>query len=119
MQKNIDEYEEQNKDVKVRDNPVLFKYAVLMTLNEANNHYSKHGLKEIFEPDEKKRQMLNNHIIDQFEDLKKEFGKDHFITTQAEKDVDFLLKNNTSEIIMKTTTATVYLFYSMNNYEHY
>ena len=71
-----------------------------MTLNEANNHYSKHGLKEIFEPDEKKRQMLNNHIIDQFEDLKKEFGKDHFITTQAEKDVDFLLKNSTSEIIL-------------------
>ena len=54
MQKNSDDYEEQNKDVKVRDNPVLFKYTVLMTLNEANNHYSKHGLKEIFEPDKEK-----------------------------------------------------------------
>ena len=43
--------------------------------------------------------MLNNHIIDQFEDLNKEYGEDHFITTQAKKDVDFLLKNNTSEII--------------------
>ena len=71
-----------------------------MTLNEANNHYSKHGIKEIFEPDEKKMEMLNNHIIDQFEDLKKEFGEDHFITTQAKKDVDFLLKNNTSGIIL-------------------
>ena len=50
LQKNINDYEEQNKDVNVRDNTVLFKYAVLMTLNEANNHYSKHGLKEIFKP---------------------------------------------------------------------
>ena len=55
LQKNIDNYEEQNKDVNVRDNPVLFKYAVLMTLNEANNNYSKHGLKEIFKPDDKKQ----------------------------------------------------------------
>ena len=28
-------------------------------------HYEKDGLKEIFEPDEKKIKMLNNHIIDQ------------------------------------------------------
>ena len=70
-----------------------------MTLNEASNHYSKHGIKEIFKPDEKKMEMLNNHRIDQFEDLKKELGEDHFITTQAKKGVDFLLKNNTSGII--------------------
>ena len=55
LQKNINDYEEQNKDVNVRDNTVLFKYAVLMTLSEANNHYSKHGLKEIFKPDVKKQ----------------------------------------------------------------
>ena len=48
LQKSIDDYEEKNKDVKVRGNPVLFKYAFLMTLNEANYHYSKHDLKEIF-----------------------------------------------------------------------
>ena len=42
--------------------------------------------------------MLNNYIIDQFEDLKKQFGEDHFITTHTKKDVDFLLTNNTSEI---------------------
>ena len=71
LQKNIGDYEEQNKDVKVRDNSVLFKYSVLMTLNEATNHYSKHGLKEIFEPDKKEMEMLNKHITDQFEDLKK------------------------------------------------
>ena len=53
LQKTIDGYEEQNKDVKVRNNPILFKYAVLMTLNEANHRYSKHGLKEIFERDKK------------------------------------------------------------------
>ena len=99
MQKTIDEYEEQNKDVKVRNNPILFKYAVLMTLNEANHRYSKHGLKEIFEPD-KKMQTLNNPIIDQFEDLKKDFGEDYFIATEAKKDVDFLLKNNTSKITL-------------------
>ena len=65
LQKNIDDYEEQSRDVKVQDNPVIFKYAVLMTLNEANSHYSKHSLKEIFVPNKKKMEMLNNHIIDQ------------------------------------------------------
>ena len=48
LQKNIDDYEEQNKGVNVRDNQVLFKYAVLMTLNEANMHYEKDGLRVIF-----------------------------------------------------------------------
>ena len=70
-----------------------------MTLNEASNHYSKHGIKEIFKSDEKKMEMLNNHRIDQFEDLKKELSEDHFITTQAKKDANFLLKDNTSGII--------------------
>ena len=57
-------------------------------------------LKKYFEPDAKKMEMLNNHIIDQFEDLEKEFGEDHFISTQAKKDVVFLLKNNTGKIIL-------------------
>ena len=61
-------------------------------------HYEEDGLKEKFEPDEKKINMLNNHIIDQFEDLKNEFAEDHFITIQAKKDVDFLLRHYTSEI---------------------
>ena len=100
LQKNIDDYEEQNEDVKVRNDQGLFKYAVLMTLHEANNHYSKHSLKETPEPDEEEMEMLNNHIIDQFEDFKKEFTEDQFIATQAKKDVDFLLKYNTSEIIL-------------------
>ena len=29
-----------------------------MTLNEANNHYSKHGLKEIFKPDDQKSENV-------------------------------------------------------------
>ena len=45
-------------------------------------------------------EMLNNNIIDQFEDFKKEFGEDHFISIQAKKDVVFLLKNNTGKIIL-------------------
>ena len=52
-QKNIDHYEEQNDNVKVRKSRILFKYATLMSLNEANDHNSKHGLKEILEPDKK------------------------------------------------------------------
>ena len=44
-------------------------------------------------------QMLKNHITDQSEDLKTEFGKYHFLTYQAKNDVDFLLSNNTSEIM--------------------
>ena len=48
----------------------------------------------------KNMQTLNNPIIDQFEDLKKDFGEDYFITTEAKKDVDFLLKNNTSKITL-------------------
>ena len=46
LQKNIDDYEKQNKDIKVRENPVYFKYMTLPALNEANMHYSKHGLKK-------------------------------------------------------------------------
>ena len=42
-------------------------------------------LKKYFEPDAKKLEMLNNHTIDQFKDFKKEFGEDHFITTQLKK----------------------------------
>ena len=57
-------------------------------------------LKKYFEPDAKKMELLNNHTIDQFEDFKKEFVEDHCITTQAKKDVDFLLKNNTGKIIL-------------------
>ena len=57
-------------------------------------------LNKYFEPDAKKMEMLNNHTIDQFKDFKKEFGEDHFITTQAKKDVDILLKNNTGKIIL-------------------
>ena len=37
-------------------------------------------------------EMLNNHIIDQFEDFKKEFGEDHFISIQAKKRCCFLVK---------------------------
>ena len=94
LQKNIDDYEEQNQDVKVRDNRALFKYAVLMTLNEANKHYSKHGRKSFFWT------RWEKIIIDQFEDLKKEFVENHFIMAQTKKDVVFLLKNNTSEVIL-------------------
>ena len=43
--------------------------------------------------------MLKNHITDQSEDLKTKFGKYHFLTYQAKNDVDFLLNNNTSEIM--------------------
>ena len=54
LQKNIDDYEAQNDNIKVRQNPVLFKYATVITLSEANEHCSKHGLEEIFESDKKR-----------------------------------------------------------------
>ena len=71
MQKNIDDYEEKKKKIKVRENPVYFNFITLITLNEANMHYSKHRLKEIFIADQKMMKMLNNHLIDAFETLKK------------------------------------------------
>ena len=54
LQKNYDDYEEQNKDIKVGENLIYFKYITLVTLNEANMHYSKHGLKQIFIAHEKR-----------------------------------------------------------------
>ena len=94
LQKNIDNYDERNKDIKVRDNPVYFKYMTLITLNEANMHYSKHGLKQIFVADEKKMEMLNNLLIDEFENLKKAYGEDSPDLIQSKKELDFLLKHN-------------------------
>ena len=47
----------------------------------------------------KKVKTLKNHITDPSEDLRQEFGEYRLITSQAKKDVDFLLKNNTTEII--------------------
>ena len=94
LQKNIDNYDERNKDIKVRDNPVYFKYMTLITLNEANMHYSKHGLKQIFVADEKKMEMLNNLLIDEFENLKKAYGEDSPDLIQTKKELDFLLKHN-------------------------
>ena len=94
LQKNIDNYDERNKDIKVRDNPVYFKYMTLITLNEANKHYSKHGLKQIFVADEKKMEMLNNLLIDEFENLKKAYGEDSPDLIQTKKELDFLLKHN-------------------------
>ena len=54
LQKNIDDYEAQNDNIKVRENSVLFKYATVITLNEANVNCSKHELEEIFELDKKR-----------------------------------------------------------------
>ena len=94
LQKNIDNYDERNKDIKVRDNPVYFKYMTLIALNEANMHYSKHGLEQIFVADEKKMEMLNNLLIDEFENLKKAYGEDSPDLIQTKKELDFLLKHN-------------------------
>ena len=65
LQKNI------GKGIKVRENPVYFKYMTLSALNEANMHYSKHWLKKMFGADEKKMEMINNQLTDEFENLKK------------------------------------------------
>ena len=60
LNKSIDEFEEQYNDLIVREDIILYIYAMLLTLNEANYHYKKHKLKEILEPVEKKmRQFIN------------------------------------------------------------
>ena len=60
LNKSIDEFEEQYNDLNVREDTILYIYAMLLTFNEANYHYKKHKLKEILEPDEKKmRQFIN------------------------------------------------------------
>ena len=75
LQENIDDYEEQNKYVKVRENNVNFKFITIVTVNEANMHYSKHRLKYIFEADERKLEMLNNQLINEFETFKEIYGE--------------------------------------------
>lgn len=51
-------------------------------------------LKEIFVADEKKMEMLNNLLIDEFENLKKAYGEDSPDLIQTKKELDFLLKHN-------------------------
>ena len=75
LQKNIDDYEEQNKGVKVRENNVYFKFLTIITLNEANMHYNIDGIKEIFAAEEIKMEMLNNQLIGEFENLKDVYGE--------------------------------------------
>ena len=70
LQKNI------GKGIKVRENPVYFKYMTLSALNEANMHYSKHWLKKMFGANEKKMEMINNQLTDEFENLKEIYGED-------------------------------------------
>ena len=76
LQKNIDDYEEQNKGVKVRESNVYFKFLTIITLNEANMHYNIDGIKEIFAAEEIKMEMLNNQLIGEFENLKDVSGED-------------------------------------------
>ena len=94
MQKNIDDYEEKNKDIKVRNNSVYFKFVTLITVNETNMHYSKHGLKEIFVADEENIEMLNNNLIDDFETLKEIYDEDSPNLIQTKKQLDLLLQHN-------------------------
>ena len=54
LQTNLDDYEEKNKYVHVRENHVVFKFIIVVTINEANMHYQKHGLKQIFLLDQKR-----------------------------------------------------------------
>ena len=46
QQTNLNDYEHK-KDINVRENPVYFKFTIVVTINEANMHYIKHGLKQI------------------------------------------------------------------------
>ena len=87
--KNIDEYEEQNKGVKVRENDVYFKFITVITLNEANMHYNIHGLKEIFVAEETKMEMLNNQLIGGFENLKDVYGEDSPDLIETKKELYF------------------------------
>ena len=87
--KNIDEYEEQNKGVKVRENDVYFKSITVITLNEANMHYNIHGLKEIFVAEETKMEMLNNQLIGGFENLKDVYGEDSPDLIETKKELYF------------------------------
>ena len=94
MQKNIDDYEEKNKDIKVRNNSAYFKFITLITVNETNMRYSKHGLKEIFVADEENIEMLNNKLIDDFETLKEIYDEDSPNLIQTKKQLDLLLQHN-------------------------
>ena len=87
--KNIDEYEEQNKGVKVRENDVYFKFITVISLNEANMHYNIHGLKEIFVAEETKMEMLNNQLIGGFENLKDVYGEDRPDLIETKKELYF------------------------------
>ena len=92
LQKNIDGYDEQNTDIKVRENPVYFKYITLITLNEANMHYSKHRPKEMFVTDQKRMEMLNDQLIDSFQTIQKIYDEDSPNLIQTIKELYFFVK---------------------------
>ena len=70
FRENIKKCKEQNKNIKVRDNPFCLKLNTLLALHDANKHYRNNGLEEIFKTDQKKMQELNKQIIEQYEYFK-------------------------------------------------
>ena len=75
LRENIKKCEEQNKNIKVRDNPFYLKLNTLLALYDENKHYRNNGLEEIPKTDQKKMQELNKQIIEQYEDFKETLGE--------------------------------------------
>ena len=53
-------------------------------------HYSKEGLKQIFVADQKRMEMLNNQLIDQFQKLTRVYGEDSPNLMQTKKELFFV-----------------------------
>ena len=101
LNKSIDEFEEEYNDSIVREDIILYIYAMLLTLNEANYHYKKHELKEILEPDEKKMREFINQAVEEYENVRKELGENQSVIREYKESIDFLVNNNAHQLMEK------------------
>ena len=101
LNKSIDEFEEEYNDLIVREDTILYIYAMLLTPNETNYHYKKRELKEIFEPDEKKMREFINPAVEEYENVRKELGENQSVIREYKESIDFLVNNNAHQLMEK------------------
>ena len=79
--KNIDEYERKNNGVKTKGSPLVLKHFMLKISHIINTCYSNNE----FELDESIMKELNQHIINEFECIKKKLGKNNPTTIKVKQ----------------------------------
>ena len=80
--KNIDEYRTNYNDVKIKGSSLLLKHFMLKISHVINTCYNNNE----FEQDERIMKELNQHIINEFECIKRKLGKNNPTTIKVKKE---------------------------------